>query len=412
MKGILSNPNIAPHIKESVLAYEKHHLLANFYTTFIYHKKFLLSRALSFIFPKLINDFKRRSFDEVSYKLVKTKPYQELIRVFAARKLSALITDKIWEINELNFDRWVAKKLNSNLAFAHLTEHAALETIKKALQLGITTFYEQSSVHHQLFSEIISKQILKYPEFDTNAIKLLTDDNSLRRNKRRDEELYLTDFIICNSTFTMKSLIKAGINEQTIINIPLGFPAIYQRDVKQKKIEKLIFLAAGNLSLGKGTHILLEAWKELNLKSDVAELWFVGKNNLPDKFIENLPDNIKLIDNIPRKNLLEMYTKVDVLIHPTLSDGFGMVISEAMSRGLPVITTYNSAGPDLIIHEVSGLLIEADSKTAIIDSINWCLDHKERLSEIGNKAIKRAESYPWSAYRENLINNIKGKLNK
>jgi len=412
LKGILSNPNIAPHVKESALAYQQNGILKKFYTTFLQHRKYPLSRILSFFFPHLTKEFKRRSFEELSYNLVKTKPYRELFRVFSARKFNAIITDRIWEQNELSFDRWVAKNLNRNLDFVHVTEHAALATLKRAKDLEITTFYEQPSIHHTVFSNILNSQLTVYPEFNTESIRLLHDSNSIRRNQRRDEELQLTDYVICNSTFTKKSLISAGIKEQNILVVPLGFPDIDHNSPVPKNTSKLIFLAAGNLSLGKGSHILIEAWKGMQPLPNDTELWFIGQNNLPVTFMNGLPDTIKFFGNVPRFDLMKMYTKAHVLIHPTLADGFGMVITEAMSRGLPVITTFNSAGPDIIEPYKNGLLINSNDKSAIQESIIWCLNNKDSVKEMGWQALYKAKSYPWTAYRTNLAATIQAILNK
>lgn len=410
MKGIVSNPNIAPHVKESVLAYQDAGLLAKFYTTFINHKNNPLSRTLSFIFPNFIREFKRRSFEEISYQLVKTKPYSELIRVFAARKLGLGLTDEIWERNELKFDKWVARHLKEDLDFIHVTEHASLSTIKRAKNLNITSFYEQPSIHHQAFSKIIKEQLERYPEFVTDTIVLLHNAASARRNQRRNEELNEADFIICNSSFTKKTLVNAGIEERKILTIPLGFPQPEVKTIANKKDRNLKFIAAGNLSLGKGTHILLEAWKDFHLIQKDAELWLIGKNNLPKIFTRQLPKNIKFFGNIPRLDLMKKFSEANVLIHPTLADGFGMVITEAMSCGLPVITTMNSAGPDIIENGKSGLLIEANNKTAILESLLWCLDNKVQLTEMGNEALKKANSYLWADYRKNLVNQLRDRL--
>ncbi|WP_167459515.1 glycosyltransferase family 4 protein [Pedobacter jejuensis] len=410
MKGIVANPNIAPHIKESVLAYETAGLLKYFYTSFICHKNDPLSKILFVILPIFIHEFKRRAFEEIDYKFVRTKPYTELLRVFAARNLSSIITDKIWEKSELSFDKWVARNLTEDLNFIHVVEHTCLSTIKKAKTLNIKSFYEQPSIHHKTFSETVKRQLKIYPDFDIESIKLLYNEASIRRNKRRDEELKLADYIICNSSYTKKTLVDGGVNESKIISIPLGFPDVKIRTTNTKQYERLIFLTAGNLSIGKGTHILIEAWKEINISGANAELWLVGKNNLPESFTHTIPKNIKLFGNIPRTELMIKFAEANVLIHPTLADGFGMVITEAMSCGLPVITTYNSIGPDIIEDKKSGLLIESNNKAAIKDSINWCINNKEKLSLIGIEALKKAKSYPWSEYRKNLVTEIYNRL--
>lgn len=411
MKGIVANPNIGPHVKQSVLAYYQHDLLLRFYTTFYEHSHYPLSRLLSFIFPKIKKELKRRTFEELPYRLIQGKPFNELIRITSARKFSIILTDWIWERSELLFDRWVASKLKEDFGFVHVVEHAALATIKKAKFMGIPVFYEQSSVHHHVFIKMIHTQIAKYPAFDNDITKIWYDESSVRRNKRRDDELNLADFIICNSTFTKNSLVEIGINPAKILTIPLGFPDVRKYNLpNHRKAGKIIFMGAGNLTLGKGTHILLNAWKEINLYTNDAELWLVGKNNLPDEFTSDLPTNVKLINNIPRAQLMDLYYEADVFIHPTLADGFGMVISEAMSCGLPVITTYNSAGPDIIDDKINGILIPSDDKSAIINSIIWCIDNRMKLAEMGISALNKAATYPWAAYRDKLVKTIKTAL--
>lgn len=406
MKGILANPNIGPHAKESVLAYYENNLLDTFYTTFFEHSKYPLSNFLGFIAPSLKQEFKRRSFEELPYHFIKSYPFKELMRVFAARKLNPLLTDKIWEWAELSFDKWVASKIHKDLTFIHVYEHGALASLQQAKKLNVKCFYEQPSIHHRSFTEIIKNQLLKYPAFNTKVINLLHDENAVRRNQRRDQELILADKIICNSTFTKNSLIKAGVNENNIITVPLGFPIANETILPKDSVKKIIFMYAGNLSLGKGSHILIEAWKDLKLNHKQAELWLIGKNNLPAAFLIGLNDTIKFINNVPRSDLMKIYQKAHVFIHPTLADGFGMVITEAMSCGLPVIATYNCAGPDIITEKGNGLLIEADNKEAIKNSIIWCLTNQTKLIEMGIEARNKARSYPWSAYRKDLAEQV------
>lgn len=406
LNGIVSNPNVAPHVKQTVLAYRDGGLLKQFYTTFIFHPDNLLSKLLSIVFPALISEFKRRAFTDLPYKYVSTSPFQEMLRVLASRKLSSIIADKIWEWSELRFDAWVASKLRSEDSFIHVTEHASLKTLEKAKSLRIPSFYEQPSIHHETFSNIVREQLESYSAFNTKEMSLFTDEKARKRNRRRDKELALADFIICNSSFTEQSLIKAGIPQQKIVVVPLGFPET-EEILKTKKLNKrTTFLAAGNLSLGKGTHLLLDAWREQQNQLNDAELWIVGKNGLPNSFINQLPNNIKLMGNIPRHKLMELYHSVDLLIHPTLADGFGMVISEAMSCGTPVATTLNGAGADLIQHGQNGLLINVNNKKAISDCLIWCLHHRAELLELGKQAFLTAKLYPWSMYRANLQKQI------
>lgn len=411
MKGIVANSNIAPHVKESVLAYQENDMLDMFFTTFYEHSKYPLTQVLGKIFPSLKKEFRRRSFEELPYEKIRGYPFKELLRVFAARKLDPVLTDKIWEWGEHSYDRWVANQLYPDLDFAHVTENACLQTLERAKKLNIPAFYEQPSIHHQTFTTIFKIQHELYPIFKQNKMTLVHEEHGERRNKRRDDELKLADYIICNSSFTKTSLLAAGVDSNKILTVPLGFPLVVNEETVVKKINgPLIFLYAGNLSLGKGTHILLDTWKKLNFPPNKAVLWLVGKNHLPETFTHSLGNNVIFFGNIPRADLMDLYTKAHAFVLPTLADGFGMVITEAMSRGLPVIATQNCAGPDLITSGQDGLIIPANDQNALAETLNWCIMNPIRLAEMGIEAKNRAKKYSWAEYRKNLVNTVKAKL--
>lgn len=217
--------------------------------------------------------------------------------------------------------------------------------------------------------------------------------------------------IICNSSFTKRALAKANVEEKKIIVIPLAFPPPIKSTSKPRHPSKITFLYAGSLSVTKGTHLLLEAWRNKFADQDHLQLILIGKNMLPNALTISQSKNIKILDFVPQAQLNQFYDDADVFVFPTLSDGFGMVITEAMARGLPVIASRNSAAPDLIIHEHNGLLINSGDIDDLAEKMNWCLTNKELLKKIGNQALIKAKSYQWADYRKALISKISAHLN-
>ncbi len=407
MKGIIANPGVAPYVQESVKAYQEANYLSAFYTTFISNGKGLVNKIIS-LMPGAA---KRRNFVALQHQYLKENPLPEILRIFATKYLKPQTADKIWEWAELKFDKWVAAQLNKKIDFIHVYEHAALASLKKSKALGITSFYEQPSQHHTFFNDIVQSQWQNHPNLKTDDQMLLSNHKSHRRNKRRDEELACADYVICNSVFTKRTLLKAGIADEKIIVIPYGFPDVVKTAMPIKNNpEKLVFLYAGNLSLRKGIHILINAWKTLP-NANNHELWLIGSKQLPGFVFENMPHSIKIKENMPHQDLLNLMRQADAFILPTLADGFGMVISEAMAIGLPVICTQNSGGTEIITHLQNGLIITAGDEQAIIESINWCIKNPNQLNEIGKSALKTAEEYPWSAYRKRLIEEISKRIN-
>jgi glycosyltransferase involved in cell wall biosynthesis len=409
MKVAVSNPSVGPHVKQNVIAYFERNKLNKFFTTFFYHpshKFYSLLSRIKFIEKEL----RRRQFGSIPINFFENKPLLEILRSLSARQLNAKITDLIWYYAELKFDKWVAKMISKkNIDAIHTYEHCALETLKKAKKENIFAIYEQTSVHHKLFKKIIETELIKYPTLITTSLKLALYDKPEKINARKDEEIMLADIVICNSSFTKNSLIIAGVSPSKIAVVPLGFPEVHL--IHKRKKDTFIFMYAGNLTFNKGIHILLEVWNELQLPFDKVELHLYGAYFLPEKLKLGLPKNVHFFGNIRHEELMDIYQNASVFVNPTLADGFGMVITEAMASGLPVIASKNSAAPDLIIHEIDGLLVEAGSKDDLLEKMLWSYNHKDELLQMGLKAKLKAQNYGWPAYRKKLIETIERKLN-
>lgn len=403
MKISIANPSIAPHVKQNVIAYFDSGVLSIFYTTFFSHSKNKLSAFLSKI-PGLNNELKKRDFNSLPITHFKSKPVLEIIRSVAARKLNAKVTDAIWHYGELAFDQWVAKQIDARKIDAiHTYEHCALTTLKTARLKGIYTIYEQLSQHHAFFTQIANQQIHLYPALKTPDIDLLVNNKAAKRNKRRDNELQLADTILCNSSFTKRTLVEAGVDEKKITVIPLAFPQPIEKIRERHISDPVKFLYAGNQSLRKGIHLLYEAWRICNFHAIQAELWLVGKMELPENLRKNLPGKVIIKNTIPHEELLALYNEADVFVLPTLADGFGMVITESMSRGTPVITTENSAGPDLIRDNENGWLIPAGDLVALVGQLKKIVEKPESLTAIGAAALVSAGSWQSEDYRLRLV---------
>ncbi len=104
--------------------------------------------------------------------------------------------------------------------------------------------------------------------------------------------------------------------------------------------------------------------------------------------------------------------EADLLIFPSLFEGFGLVISEAMSQGTPVITTERTAGPDLISHDQNGWLIKAGSTIDLKNAIEDILYNPRKVKRAGQEAYEAASRRPWEIYGRELSDAIKKEINK
>ena len=128
-----------------------------------------------------------------------------------------------------------------------------------------------------------------------------------------------------------------------------------------------------------------------------------GRCFSPKGFCAVYPASIRFYSTIPHVELFKQYQKADVLVFPTLCDGFGMVVTEAFAHGLPVITTNRAGAADLVRHGENGLIVPAGDAGALAQALNgaspigpnWmrCVARHWRLLRAGNGTIT-AKNWP------------------
>ncbi|RZL28406.1 MAG: glycosyltransferase, partial [Pedobacter sp.] len=401
-----SNPGIGKFSTETIKAYQEAGFLNYMFTTLVFHQENFVVKYLLKRFPSLISKLKNRYFSQIPPEKIRLYPFKELFRLFAVKFLNLTNADTVWEWAELSFDKWVSNKLDQNVRIVHCYEHAALSTFTQAQKFGCFKILEQVSQHHTFYKKLTEQEFKQYPNLRSGYNEKILLKSLQKRNRRKDEEYDLADLIICNSTFTMTTLIDAGIDRMKIVKIPLAYPEVLDMKSKKKQAEQFTFIYVGSLSLRKGTHILLEAWRKYFFNQQNVKLILAGSNSLPNEFIENLPKNVELKGFLNRQELNTLYNDANLLVFPTLADGFGMVITEAMAKGIPVLTTNNSAGYDLIDDGIDGFIVEAGSADALGEKMLWIVKNKISLEDMSELIIEKARKYQWSDYRIRLINTI------
>jgi glycosyltransferase involved in cell wall biosynthesis len=402
-KVVLSHPGTGPFVQHAARALHEAGLLAAYVTTFHYDRSSALGRILRGTLGLVMRDadgqLARREITEVPRELVRSHPLPEIIRMAAVKGASSITADRIWEVTEKWFDRLVAREHLRGAAAVYAYEHAALATFEAQKRQGGKCIYEMPITHHATTAAYLDDEFARFPSLQTlrdTHLRTLAP----RRNERKDRELALADLVVCNSDFTRQSLVQAGVAADKIVVVPLGSPPVWTA-LQPRPMTPFIFLSAGTQSVRKGSHYLLDAWRKLVPGSDV-ELWLVGHMALPPAMTANLPGKVVLRPSLPRQELFELYRRASALVFPSLCEGFGMVINEAMSQGMPVITTANTAGPDLIDPGRNGFLVPIRDAGKLAETMQWCLDHRGEMQEISRSAVETAARWQWSDYRAAL----------
>lgn len=414
MTAVLSYPGNMAHAQHIALALLEAGELDAFVTTFVFREGGVLDRILA-VSPHRFSgpargQLRRRSIGEVPASYVRSYPWLEIVRTMSSRILKdPILTDRIWDVMSRSFDATVARVDVPRITEIHAFEYTGLASFERARELGVRTILHLPSLDSAAFEAIRTQEFAKWPELASEQPAYFKKKFA-ERYARRKGEIALADLIVANSSLTARSHISAGADRSRVVNVPCGAPEPIDEIVlaPDQQTRPLRVLWAGTFSLGKGAHYLALALNGMKRGSSI-EVEAFGAVGLPADFLSRYCDGISFRGSIPHAALQSRYESADVLVFPTLSDGFGMVATEAMARGLPVLTTDQAGAADLMKHGVNGLIVEAASAEAISDALQWCLDNRAHLVEMRYAALNTARARPWAQFRREFTEAIKGR---
>jgi len=360
--------------------------------------------------PGLDAQLKRRRINFLPDNIIYKGWGWDLLRILADRAhVPTLALDWIWEKSEHSLDRRCARLIEDTRFDGFFgIEHGALASIKSAKNKGKKSIVAFLSPHHSVREKWMNGERDKFPELFTNATGRLIELGKIR-DARRDKEASLADIICTNSNLVTQSLTDAGIAKDKIITVPLASPkAIAEEQLPRSLTTPFCFMYAGPISIRKGAHYLLEAWEQSSgLKT--AELHFYGRPLLPERCFTGLGENVIFHGSVARQELCAHYQRAGILIFPTLCDGFGMVATEALAHGLPVITTKHAGASELIEDGKNGFLIPPGDTKALRERMEWCFKNPHELLSMRRNALDSAKRYRWSDFRNLLREELKKK---
>lgn len=408
MRISLIHPTGNPNSREAALALSEGNLLYEVITTIAYDPNTSVSRYLNLlpknISKRITDELGRRTWVSPNNVQMRTHPWREIIRI-------ALIKTGLSErlgLRQQQLVDWVYAALDDHVAKHHLQglaavyayEDGAASTFHVAKQQSILCLYDLPIPFYRKNQDIQMEEANKFPDL---APALQAVQEPAWKVERKEQEIQLADHIFVASSFTKKSLLDAGVQPEKISVIPYGAPIEYFRP--QTKTDKLFrALFVGRVAPGKGVHYLLKAWQELQLSA--AELLLVGINEFPKNWLSQYRDIFRYVPSVPHASLNQYYSSANVLVFPSLLEGFGLVLLEAMACGIPVITTNNTAGPDIITDGVEGFVVPIRDVEALKEKLEWCYCHPQQLAEMGRTARRKAEQLTWEQYRYQLATRV------
>ena len=265
----------------------------------------------------------------------------------------------------------------------------------------ITNYSENNETFAILYMKL--KRIKYFMEIDGGIIK----KDSFIKRKLKKSLISSASKYISPSEMSDKYLINYGAKENLIKRY--NFSSLSQKDIEKnaemiknkesikKELnikEKIIVLAVGQFIYRKGFDLLIKASKKFDKNIGV---YIIGDN--PTQEYKNLCEklkctNINFVGFQDSESLKKYYASADIFVLPTREDIWGLVINEAMSFGLPIITTNNClAGLELIENNEGGYIIDTDNVEQIYESVNKLAQNERLRKKITKNNLEKSKEY-------------------
>ncbi len=212
------------------------------------------------------------------------------------------------------------------------------------------------------------------------------------------EECKLADRIVVNSEWSREGLVRGGVPAEKISIITLAYEGVGVGRLAEPRLQRnypdrftserpMRVLFLGLINLRKGVARLLEAARIL--RDEPVEFWMVGPVEIANASTIADDGRVKWFGPVTRKQAAEFYKGTDVLILPTLSDGFAITQLEAQAHGLPVIASKNCG--KVVENGVNGIILEEPSAACIAAAVRDCIGDADRLQKLAAASRLRAE---------------------
>lgn len=218
--------------------------------------------------------------------------------------------------------------------------------------------------------------------------------------------LSLTDRIVVTTPDRLKLSPILQRFRDKVVHIPLG--------VDSRDLHPIAAPTSGSKTIGflallrdthwhKGLNILLEAMRILHRRSQPVKLKVGGDGNLKP-YYQALAEELGVLEDIeftgflPEESLVEFYNSLDAFVLPSIDqrfEGFGLVASEALACGRPVVTTTATGIAPIISENGCGLVVPPGDPDALADAIQNLLCDPTAGVEMGRRGREVAERFSW-----------------
>ena len=292
------------------------------------------------------------------------------------------------------------KMLAGQIDVIHTWPSGALRTLQMAKQLGIPTVLERPNAHTRFGYEVVNQECrrlgIALPAGDEHAYK----PQVLRVE---EEEFRLADRLLCASDFVVRTFLDKGFAPEKLARHQYGFDDRVFHPGPEARRERagLTVLFAGVGTVVKGLHFALQAW----LESPAHErgTFLIAGTLLPvyaGRLAQWLSQpSVRLLGH--RNDVPELMRASDVLVLPSLTEGFGLVIAEAIGSGC--VPLASDGCTEICRHMETGLVHHVGDVKTLSQQFTMLDGNRQLLNALRSNCLRMRHQFTWAAAGQRLL---------
>lgn len=292
------------------------------------------------------------------------------------------------------FDHWVASQLSKQRPRVVVGyEMCCTETFRVARSLGIKCVLDAAAVHFEFQDSAL---------IDSRNSQLTWAGKQLRA--RKAAEIELADQIICVSEFAKQTYVSAGVSTNMITVNAVGCDTqLFSQASTAQRSGPVKFVFAGLPAIHKGFDLLIASFEKLASRMEGIELHIAGDSLLAERFVKYPFKGLKVHGKLSHPQLVELLSRMDCLVLPSRLESFGMVVTEALAAGLPVIVSANVGAAEAVKEGVTGWIIPADDSEALFQRMSACCEKIDKVRAMSAACTESAKVYDWAHYSRRAV---------
>ena len=290
-------------------------------------------------------------------------------------------------------------KLLGRIDVVHVWPCAALETIKVCKRLGIPTVLERPNAHTRFCYEVVAAECkrigIQTPHHDYQADPAVLN--------LEEAEFAAADYLLCASDFAAQSFVDRGFAPEKILRHQYGFDdaAFFPEERTTTANRKFTALFVGVDAVRKGHHFALKAW----LDSPAIEGGqFLTAGELAPEYKHRFATELaqpSVIQLGHRHDVPVLMRQADVLLMPSIEEGFALVCAEAIGAGC--VPLASNACTEMCQHMENALVHNVGDVGALREHITSLYQDRELLAKLRAGALRSRGDWTWGKAAQSLM---------